>query len=752
MDIKDVERAVLYKLISNPKTLVTHLAKISPEDFQHLDVARKVIHALDSDNNCTHYAPTAEYFEIILRDLYRSKEEASTIAKVLAQRAKEPLDQRDIDILIKELKNHRMCREMTRIISSAASRLGDPSGADAAYSDLVNSLLGLPVLNSVSSTAGQMKEVFGDLEERLQFYFTAAKKKFPTGLKAFNETIGGFAPGELIVLTAGTGQGKCLGLGTEVLKYSGEIVPVETVRKGDLLMGSDSTPRRVLGTTRGTGELFRITPMEGSPWICNKEHVLTLAHAVTGEVIDIGLQDYLKKTKKFKHEHKLLSTGVEFSDAKKMPIDPYSLGVWYGTKANDMGTIDPLKLSAIDRRKIPQEYLTASAVDRAALLAGLIDTIGTPNRDGFEITNGWDDMGDSICFLARSLGLRVISSGIFIRMSGDCSALPFRTRHKIALKRRLKKNAMMMGFSVKSIGPGEYAGFELDGDGRFLLGDFTITHNSALMLWWAEQFLKAGANVLYASIEMSYEEIMERYHAMASATSLKKIRNKLLGENELIKYNERIIANSLENKAAVSFLKECEGIVDRTDSKYAFAISAKYPKRQSKFYILDLPKGCSPARIEREVLKISLDCPLNIVFVDYLNIMDPNSKSKDYVREQGSIAKDLKGVARKTGTVIFTGAQLNTSGMKEGEQITTDSIKYARAISENSDWVIGFKRSSNDEAMKQIRLELAKHRFSASCSAAVEIDFDTKQISDLGRADDLPTAGEKTAAQNAKRY
>jgi superfamily II DNA or RNA helicase len=33
---------------------------------------------------------------------------------------------------------------------------------------------------------------------------------------------------------------------------------------------------------------------------------------------------------------------------------------------------------------------------------------------------------------------------------------------------------------VQAVGDGEYAGFELDGDGRFLLGDFTVTHNTEI--------------------------------------------------------------------------------------------------------------------------------------------------------------------------------------------------------------------------------------------------------------------------------
>jgi replicative DNA helicase len=160
--------------------------------------------------------------------------------------------------------------------------------------------------------------------------------------------------------------------------------------------------------------------------------------------------------------------------------------------------------------------------------------------------------------------------------------------------------------------------------------------------------------------------------------------------------------------------------------------------------------------VEREISRISIDNPLHVVFVDYLNIMEPNFHSKDWFREQGCMAKDLKEVARKTGTILFTGAQLNTANMEVGAQVKTDDIKYSRAITENSDWVIGFNRNPDDIAMKQIRLDLAKHRFSASCTAAIEVDFETMQIIDMGRAEDLQPIGstladEKKSMQEARR-
>src|SRR5665648_269529 len=68
--------------------------------------------------------------------------------------------------------------------------------------------------------------------------------------------------------------------GTEILMYSTEVKKVEDVVEGDLLMGDDSTPRKVcLGSlVRNQLPLFRLNPnIDGHDiLICNTDHVLVL--------------------------------------------------------------------------------------------------------------------------------------------------------------------------------------------------------------------------------------------------------------------------------------------------------------------------------------------------------------------------------------------------------------------------------------------------------------------------------------------
>lgn len=138
--------------------------------------------------------------------------------------------------------------------------------------------------------------------------------------------------------------------------------------------------------------------------------------------------------------------------------------------------------------KVPPTYLTAKKEIRQRLLAGWLDADGHLVGTGYEIVQRRRDWADALAFVARSLGLRVTTATKYVKgyaqpyyrmfISGPTDKLPMRIERKKAGPRRQSKDVLRTGFSTKPLGVGEYFGFTLDGDGRFLLGDFTVTHNT----------------------------------------------------------------------------------------------------------------------------------------------------------------------------------------------------------------------------------------------------------------------------------
>jgi hypothetical protein len=154
---------------------------------------------------------------------------------------------------------------------------------------------------------------------------------------------------------------------------------------------------------------------------------------------------------------------------------------------------------------IPQCYLVNSRKNRLELLAGLIDTDGSkaggPGAEGvYEITFKIKTLADQTRFLAQSLGfyartaVKVVNSTAYYRthISGAYE-LPCRLARKQSKPKPEVRVSNLTGdavqfdssksrFAVVPLGEDDYFGFTLSGNGRFLLKDFTVTHNTWIMM------------------------------------------------------------------------------------------------------------------------------------------------------------------------------------------------------------------------------------------------------------------------------
>lgn len=346
-----------------------------------------------------------------------------------------------------------------------------------------------------------------------------------------------------LLFTGSPGTGKCLGRGTLVLMFDGTTKKVEDVEIGDLLMGPDSTPRRVLSLASGREEMCRIVPVKGDSYTANISHILSLKLSGTYEVVNISIRDYLQSGKTLRERGKGWRTGVEFPH-RHVPVDPYYLGIWLAdgvsentnrickpdaevrdfleeyahsfgltlknhcknmlkcpmwtiSKEGSGGRKNPLMelmrgLGVENNKHVPHVYMANSREVRLQLLAGLLDGDGSLSCGGYSFTSTRRCLSESVAYLSRSLGMAAYLSrrqtkcqtgatciNYRVSISGNVDQIPCRIERKKASPRKQIKDVTVTGISVELLGMGDYYGFEIDGDGLFLLGDFTVTHNTS---------------------------------------------------------------------------------------------------------------------------------------------------------------------------------------------------------------------------------------------------------------------------------
>lgn len=258
-------------------------------------------------------------------------------------------------------------------------------------------------------------------------------------------------------------------------------------------------------------------------------------------IVEKTVDEYNKLSDSQKTQHKQYRVSVEF-DEKELPIEPYMLGIWLGDgnsnntqiscpdkevtdyfceyfkkigvkteqvekregfcvsyrafmtddKKSNYLNVKLRELDLLNNKHIPLIYLANSRRNRLELLAGLLDTDGYYSQGCYEIATKFESLKDGICHLAGSLGYAVywkcVEKGIKstgfkgmyyrVQLSGDMSEVPVKIKRKKADIRKQKKDVLTTAIRTEFIGEQDYYGFMIDGNGRYLLGDFTVTHNT----------------------------------------------------------------------------------------------------------------------------------------------------------------------------------------------------------------------------------------------------------------------------------
>lgn len=167
---------------------------------------------------------------------------------------------------------------------------------------------------------------------------------------------------------------------------------------------------------------------------------------------------------------------------------------------------------------------------------------------------------------------------------------------------------------------------------------------SIMLLNVAENLRKQGHSGIYVTIEQSGEEISMRADSLSTQLSHREIRLRKLQEAEETLYSDK--------------LKE----ISLTDSK---------------FIVIDMPRGCTVPFIESEIRSI-LDEGIDVkyIIIDYLGLMASDTGERDPIKTMGTITLSLRQLTRELKIPIISAQQSNRDSEKEKKKTST-SVAYS---------------------------------------------------------------------------
>jgi DNA polymerase III delta prime subunit len=415
--------------------------------------------------------------------------------------------------------------------------------------------------------------------------------------------------GHVLALCGPPGVGKCFSKDTPILMFNGTIKMVQDVEEGDLLMGDDSTQRKVLSLGRGRDTMYKITNVKGESYTVNSEHIICLKYSTRKNIVDdkkykrfrvkwfnnkdikidmknfyyknrdknviyeeakeylnnlkedkiceISIKKYLKLSQSIKDKLKGYSVPINFVE-KELDFDPYIIGLWLGDgdkKTSGISCQDATILkyvsstlpkyecylqysghqydyringlknegwnsggnnrmlnslkqhNMIKNKHIPLIYKCNSRQNRLKLLAGLIDSDGylSHSKSDYQFCQSLEheELIDDVIYLCRSLGfacyknkkqtswtyqgVKKYGEAWAINISGEgIEEIPVLCPRKKSNSRQQIKDVLVSSIKVEELVEDNYYGFMIDGNERFVLGNFIVTHNTKILKSLAE--------------------------------------------------------------------------------------------------------------------------------------------------------------------------------------------------------------------------------------------------------------------------
>jgi replicative DNA helicase len=713
---RNIERIILSSLIFQPEFIEDYSAEITTEDFYipfYRDLYRVILKLHDGK-------------KIVSEDMIKDeleKEKKFNEEEFFNIFLEHPVTK--LEFYVQELKNKSTKRKLLHVAKELEDGIFEQ---DLDSEELLNYAEEEIFSIGQESSTGGFKDIDEILKDTQAFIKVAKERENKTvtgvssGFTFLDKQLTGFNEGDLIILAARPSLGKCLSKDTKVLLHDGNLIPVQNVKTGDLLMGDDSTPRKVLSVTTGREKMYWIRQNKGIDYRVNESHILSLKRSrnegkhKNGDVLNISVKEYIQKSDKFKSNYKGYKVAVEFEE-KPISIEPYFLGLWLGDgnsasvritnidnevisyiyaeklslqvtkyiangKAPDYSITSGNKqqnkkslqamlrdLNLLNNKHIPHNYLSNTKKIRLELLAGLIDSDGYYDKraNGYEITQKSKELAKNIKFLCDSLG--------------------FRTTFREKQGKIKKINFVGTYYRVRFFGN---------------IDEIPVKIKRKKAKPWS---VKRTWNQTGITVE---EDIVDNYYGFTlDGNSLFLLEDMTVTHNTALSLN--FVYNALQNQIGVAFfslempveqlmlrLLSIDSMIPlqnlRTgnlDDSELYGLNNSLKNFEDKKLFVDDEGNVNIHQLKTKLRKLKAKNPeLGLAVVDYIQIMS-SANSKDRHLAVSDISRGLKLLAKELKIPIIALSQLNRSleSRNDKRPIMSD-IRESGALEQDADIIL----------------------------------------------------------------
>lgn len=300
---------------------------------------------------------------------------------------------------------------------------------------------------------------------------------------------------------------------------------------------------------------------------------------------------------------------------------------------------------------VPEAYIYNSKEVRTAILQGLLDTDGSVGEDSptIEYSTTSPHLRDGVMEITRSLGGRATcktrmgrykKDGVYketrenyrVTLSFPEGIEPFRLSRK--LERYIPRTRLPDKFIMDVRPTGRKVEMQcimVDSEEHtYVTNDYTVTHNTAMMLQSTRVNLESGARVGFLSMEMSVAKLMNR---------LISSRAEVNGEDMLKMSEEQFFAHDGLREALEWY------------SQQALFIDDTGPFTQNT--------------VMQKIRKLVYDHGCDVVYIDYIGLIQATGTGSRN-DQLSAISRELKGLSSELDIPLVIASQLSRDVVKRG--------------------------------------------------------------------------------------